>query len=263
MRRSKGEASDWTTSSRNCTAEASEWGFSQLLDSVLDHLDDGESWEDLRTGVRTTVARAHGSGLLPRATTLEDLDAREERVPDDAVIALRRLAGVAEASRDLWQLMPDPSIGLMALKDYTEFASEVLESIEEDLGGSGGPEPIAGPGEVISATRAVRRDSGLPRPGGFVTTLNERSKSVLGRIINKEQAGLELQAANRMNSFLLNVDRLVGELASLRDCRSYLVGEGLDVGVPTGKRPKMLQRREQIFAQRRRGLRNQISTHRN
>jgi len=69
-----------------------------------------------------------------------------------------------------------------------------------------------------------------------VTTLNERSKSVLGRIINKEQAGLELQAANRMNSFLLNVDRLVGELASLRDCRSYLVGEGLDVGVPTGKR---------------------------
>ena len=69
-----------------------------------------------------------------------------------------------------------------------------------------------------------------------MTTLNERSKSVLGRIINKEQAGLELQAANRMNSFLLNVDRLVGELASLRDCRSYLVGEGLDVGVPTGKR---------------------------
>ena len=138
------------------TAEASEWKVvSQLLNSVLDHLDDGESWEDLRTGVRTTVARAHGSGLLPRATTLEDLDARAERVPDDAVIALRRLAGVAEASRDLWQLMPDPSIGLMALKDYTEFASEVLESIEEDLGGSGGPEPIAGPGEVISAMRAL------------------------------------------------------------------------------------------------------------
>ena len=69
-----------------------------------------------------------------------------------------------------------------------------------------------------------------------MTTLNERSKSVLGRIINEEQVGLELHAANRMSSFHLNVDRLVGELRSLRDCRSYLVGEGLEVGAPTGRR---------------------------
>ena len=68
-----------------------------------------------------------------------------------------------------------------------------------------------------------------------MTTLNERSKSVLGRIINKEQ-GPRASSCQPNEYFLLNVDRLVGELASLRDCRSYLVGEGLDVGVPTGKR---------------------------
>ena len=141
------------------TAEVSEWKVvSELLDSVLDHLDDGESWEDLRTGLRTTVERANQGGLLPRATTLEDLNARAERVPDDAVITVRRLAGVAEASRDLWQLTPDPSIGLMALKDYTEFASEVLESVEQKLGGPEGSNPSAGPGEVISAMRTLSNE---------------------------------------------------------------------------------------------------------
>ena len=71
-----------------------------------------------------------------------------------------------------------------------------------------------------------------------MTTLNEQSKNVLGRIINKEQGRLELQAANRMSNFRQDLDRLVEELTSLRDCRSYLVGEGLEVAVVTGKRSK-------------------------
>ena len=71
-----------------------------------------------------------------------------------------------------------------------------------------------------------------------MTTLNEQSKNVLGRIINKEQGRLELQAANRMSNFRQDLDRLVEELTSLRDCRSYLVGEGLEVAVVTGKRAK-------------------------
>ena len=49
-----------------------------------------------------------------------------------------------------------------------------------------------------------------------MTTLNEQSKNVLGRIINKEQGRLELQAANRMSNFRQDLDRLIDTLEAAR-----------------------------------------------